>query len=142
VGNEADVVARYRAGDSTNAIAREYGVTPSIVGRMLRKEGVEMRPRGPYRRPLADKEEQVAALYRAGFSLKEIAELASCSTIAVKGALARGGVALRPRGSHATRAVIEQRRELLDELAARSGEPGYLALPATLRVSGPGVDGA
>ena len=76
-----------------------------------------MRPRGPYRRPLKDMEAVVAELYRRGSALRDIAELAGCSVIAVKGALARAGQPLRPRGSHATAEVIDQRRRVLAELS-------------------------
>lgn len=90
-----------------------------------------MRPGGPYRRPLAGREQAVADLYRRGLSLRDIAALSGCSTVAVKWALARAGEPLRHRGSHATKAVAEARQELLAELRAVD-EPEARQLAAML----------
>jgi hypothetical protein len=112
-GHEDEIVRRYEAGESTLTIAVDFGVTDAPVRRVLHERGVTRRPRGPYRRPLAGSEEVVAVLYRDGLSLRDIATLMACSVIAVKGALVRRRVPLRPPGSHATRKMIEARREML-----------------------------
>jgi hypothetical protein len=130
-GHEKEIVDRYVAGESAERIGASFYVTGPPVFRVLREAGVEMRPRGPYRRPLASREEDVAALYRMGFSLREIAELFGCSVIAVKGALRRLDVALRPRGAHATKDGIALRRALLEELSSED-EPAVRQLGATL----------
>lgn len=46
------VAALYRAGASTRGIAAHLGVTPTVINRVLRAEGVPMRPAGrPHRTP-------------------------------------------------------------------------------------------
>lgn len=50
-----DAVRRYEAGESTVALAKAYGVTPTAVGRVLKQRGVQLRPPGkaPCARPPA-----------------------------------------------------------------------------------------
>ena len=124
-------MARYLAGESASDIGHRFGVTHPPVRRVLREAGVQMRPRGPYRRPLAGREQAVAELYRLGLSLRDIAALSGCSVVAVKWALARAGEPLRQRGSHATKAVVALRQQLLAELEA-ADEPEARQVAAIL----------
>jgi uncharacterized protein (DUF433 family) len=49
-GREADVAAAYEAGASILELARQYGSSNRILARVLRDQGVTVRPRGRNRR--------------------------------------------------------------------------------------------
>jgi len=45
---EQSIVTRYKAGESSIRIAERLGVTPNVVLRVLRANGVKVRGRGRY----------------------------------------------------------------------------------------------
>lgn len=60
----ADMVARYKAGETAYVIAAAYNTTPSTIAARLRALGVEMKPRGR-RKLLTDAQVAEAKRYRA-----------------------------------------------------------------------------
>lgn len=60
----ADMVARYKAGESAYVIAAAYNTTPGTIAARLRALGVEMQPRGR-RKLLTDEQIAEAKQHRA-----------------------------------------------------------------------------
>jgi hypothetical protein len=57
----AQIIDRYRAGESTYAIGRSLGVSAQVVRERLIEVGVQRRPAGAHRRPLPRADECPAA---------------------------------------------------------------------------------
>jgi lambda repressor-like predicted transcriptional regulator len=89
-----DIVSRYQAGDSTPALARDYGVAKSALLQLLRNEGVPMRKQAI---TSADAK-QAARLYEGGMSITEIVEQIGYSYSTVRKSLHDSGVTMRPKG--------------------------------------------
>jgi len=89
---KADIVARYEAGETSTALAAEYGVAKSTVLNLLRSAGVAVR-----RQPLTPQQvSEAARLYDSGLSLSQVAERLSVNQETMRMALKSAGIALRP----------------------------------------------
>lgn len=89
----------YRRGDTLESIATRHGTCRSKVNYRLRTMGVEMRHVGPCMTSAAlRRATRMAAHYRDGWSLKQLAALEDLSTSVVASLLHRIGTKLRPRG--------------------------------------------
>jgi len=104
-----ELAGRYQAGASLEDLAIEYRCSPSKIRCLLFRASVAIRPPGrkpatPVRRrdggtaaaslPVED----LAARYRAGATLIELAVLCACSSTTVRALLIAAGVEMRPLG--------------------------------------------
>lgn len=87
----------YTAGATIEALAEHHGCSTESIRAVLRAEGVEARPRGP-RSPLAGREDDVAAAYRAGATIRELAERFGANARTVRKVLVDREVPMRPPG--------------------------------------------
>jgi len=86
------VAERYEAGETSIALAGEYGVAKSAILSILREGNVVVR-----RQPLTPTEvSQAAALYESGRSLSQVAAQMSLKQDTIRLALKARGVRLRP----------------------------------------------
>jgi len=69
------LVARYKAGEPSTVLAREYGIAKSTFLRLLAERGVGPRPRGL----TPGKEEEILRLRKQGMIIREIAKRVGCS---------------------------------------------------------------
>ena len=69
------LVTRYQAGETSTALAREYGIAKSTFLRLLAERGVGTRPRGL----TPGKEEEILRLRKQGMIIREIAKRVGCS---------------------------------------------------------------
>lgn len=91
----AELLARYAAGASANAVALQFGVSPASVMRLVRRNDVPVHDR----RPNAETIAKAAALYREGLSVQRVATAVGLSKSTVLRELKRAGVEMRPRRS-------------------------------------------
>jgi uncharacterized protein (DUF433 family) len=99
--SDADLVARYRAGETCKVIAEATGVSRTTIRERLRRAGIELR-RGAEARsyerldlPVAE----IAERYRAGESTYEIGRSFGVSAHAIRERLIEAGVERRPKGT-------------------------------------------
>jgi DNA invertase Pin-like site-specific DNA recombinase len=69
------LVTRYKAGETTTALARESGIAKSTFLRLLAERGVGTRPRGL----TPAKEAEILRLRKQGMIIREIARRVGCS---------------------------------------------------------------
>jgi DNA invertase Pin-like site-specific DNA recombinase len=89
------LVARYRAGETVKALAREFGLHHGTVRGVLQDAGITIRTR---RRLTTQQLEEAKRLYLAGQSTTEIGERFGCYASTIGRALLKLGVTLRPPG--------------------------------------------
>ena len=88
------IVAKYRAGMSTNQLKDEHHLGKDTISALLRANGVAMRRQGL----TAEQAREAAGLYRAGRSLKWIGQhFGGISPTTIARVLRAQGVSLRPR---------------------------------------------
>ena len=87
-------MSRYKAGDGTPALCRDFGISKGGILQLLRNEGVELRKQAI---TSADAK-QAARLYEGGVSITEIVERIGYSYSTVRKSLHQSGVAMRPKG--------------------------------------------
>ena len=97
VGQEAEVAGAYRAGATILALAERYECSAASIRAVLEDQGVDMRTRGP-RSPLAGREDEVAAAYREGATIRELAARFGANARTVSKVLADRGVGARRPG--------------------------------------------
>ncbi|MFZ1301666.1 MAG: hypothetical protein WAQ27_03805 [Candidatus Microsaccharimonas sp.] len=87
---------RYGAGETTTALAQEYGVAKSTIIGILRARNVVMR-----RQPLTTEQvSEAARLYKSGLSLSQVAERLRINQETMRTAILAAGVVLRaPTGA-------------------------------------------
>lgn len=86
------VAERYAAGETTTALAQEYGVAKSTIIGILRDMSVVMR-----RQPLtAEQVSEAARLYESGLSLSQVAEQLKVNQETMRVAIISAGVMIRP----------------------------------------------
>ncbi len=86
------VAGRYAAGETTTALAQEYGVAKSTIIGILRDGNVVMR-----RQPLTREQvSEAARLYESGLSLSKVAERLKVNQETMRVAILKNGVILRP----------------------------------------------
>ncbi|WP_082013805.1 helix-turn-helix domain-containing protein [Microbacterium hominis] len=87
----AAVVTRYRNGETSTALAEEYGVAKSTILRILRDKNVMVR-----RQPLTPEQVSEAAhFYEDGLSLSQVATQLGVNQETMRVAIIKAGVALR-----------------------------------------------
>lgn len=69
------LVARYKAGETSTALACESGIAQSTFLRLLAERGIGTRPRGL----TPGKEEEILRLCKQGMIIREIAKCVGCS---------------------------------------------------------------
>lgn len=85
------VAERYAAGETTTALAQEYGVAKSTIIGILRDRNMVMR-----RQPLtAEQVSEAAGLYESGLSLSQVAGQLMINQETMRLALVKSGVAVR-----------------------------------------------
>lgn len=85
------MVARYSAGDTTTALAKDYDVAKSTIIGILRANNVVVR-----RQPMtADQVSEAARLYESGLSLSQVAEALGVNQETLRVAVIKAGVVLR-----------------------------------------------
>ena len=105
----AQLIAEYRAGDSTRTIGKRYGISHATVAYRLRRLGV-LRKRGPVlklraapqkrrRKPPQALIDQIVAGYQAGATLRGLGERYHYSHTSIKDILEAAGVPRRHRWS-------------------------------------------
>jgi DNA invertase Pin-like site-specific DNA recombinase len=89
-----ELVERYLAGESSNALAKEFGVDRHTAARIIRSAGVEVRYR-------VDVDvERARKLYESGFSLAKVGEELGVSTRTVLNRFRRRGIPTREVGTN------------------------------------------
>jgi len=96
-----DLVRRFQAGESCDAIAAATGLTLSAVCWRLGRAGAEIGPprAGRGRRPIELPDTQIIERYRAGETAFAIARLFGVSANTIRGRLIRAGIEPRGRGT-------------------------------------------
>ncbi|WP_368844084.1 helix-turn-helix domain-containing protein [Kocuria sp. CPCC 204721] len=69
------IVARYEAGETTTALAREYAISHSSILRLFSQRGVRTRTRGL----TPEKERAVLRLRAQGLNIRDVAKRVGCS---------------------------------------------------------------
>ena len=87
----ASVVARYSAGETSTALAKEHGVAKSTILGILREANVVVR-----RQPMTtDQVSEAAQLYESGLSLSQVATQLNVNQETMRVAILKAGVVLR-----------------------------------------------
>jgi hypothetical protein len=90
----SEVVSRYLAGESSNALAAEFGIDRRTATRIIRAAGVEVRYRVEADVELARR------LYESGCSLVEVGAQLGMSARTVLNLFRRAGIPTRPVGTN------------------------------------------
>lgn len=98
--NAAEVERLWREGMSVPKIARAVSTRNDTISRVLRDRGIEARFGGQNRRFNDSQIEMLAAEYRAGASLTELARRHGGSPALIRNAFRRNGVQTRNKGNH------------------------------------------
>jgi len=69
------IVARYKAGETTTALAREYAISHSSILRLFSQRGVQTRARGL----TPEKEREALRLRSEGLIIRDVAKQVGCS---------------------------------------------------------------
>jgi hypothetical protein len=89
----ADIVYRYKAGETTQQVGSIYGISKTRVATILREQGITIR-----RQSLNDEQiREASALYATGKSLAWLGARFGVSHTTIAAALKQQGVQLRPR---------------------------------------------
>ncbi|ALJ22355.1 hypothetical protein [Microbacterium sp. No. 7] len=90
--DRATVAARYGAGETSTALAAEYGVAKSTILGILREKRTVVR-----RQPLAAEQViEAVRLYASGLSLSQVADQLDVNQETMRMAVLKAGVVLRP----------------------------------------------
>lgn len=109
----AELVARYKAGEHTPALSREYGISKTGLLELLRTEGVPLR-----RQAITPEDaEKAVRLYESGLTIKQVVEQVGYSYGTIRRVLHENGVAMRATGIG--------KRTALEEKAQRELSDGY-----------------
>jgi AraC-like DNA-binding protein len=107
--DRAALADAYEQGASLQACGRKFGISPPSVARLLREQGVTIRP--PYSYRARADPAALAAAYAAGHTLAECGQQHGISAPTVARILRENGVTIRPaRRTTGTRAVLAHRR--------------------------------
>jgi DNA-directed RNA polymerase specialized sigma24 family protein len=88
-----ELIAGYRSGAKLRELGEQFSIHPETAGRILRRSGIEMRPKGLS----PEQEAEAGRLYVSGLSLKRIGEEPSVDGETVRKTLIRYGTRLRDR---------------------------------------------
>lgn len=87
------IVRRYKSGEYTTDLSREYGISKSGLLKLLRSEGVSLRMQ-----PITPKDEHRAVkIYEGGMTINQMAERVGYSYGTIRRVLHENGVAVRSR---------------------------------------------
>lgn len=90
--DRTEVLTRYEAGETSTALAADYGVAKSTILGILRSNNVVVR-----RQPLTSQQvSEAARLYESGLSLSQVAGQLSVNQETMRVAMLDVGVLLRP----------------------------------------------
>jgi len=90
----ADVLRRYAAGETAQALAAEYGVARNAILNLLRANSVVVR-----RQPPSDEQKlRFVDAYESGSTISDVAKRTGFSFGSVQKALHASGTPMRPRG--------------------------------------------
>jgi transposase len=115
-GKEAAIIERYKAGESCRAISHDYDCSDMAIRYLLKRNGVELRTSGDTQRGQArrgrralteEQAQQCAELYKAGDSMRTIADDFGISENGVRVTLQRLGVPSRPARRPAAQTTTE-----------------------------------
>jgi DNA invertase Pin-like site-specific DNA recombinase len=90
----SELVRRYAAGESANALAREFGIHRRTAARIIRAAGADVRYR------VEIDAETARELYESGYSLVRVGERLGASPGTVLKVLRRAGVLTREVGTN------------------------------------------
>jgi uncharacterized protein (DUF433 family) len=116
VGRETEVAEAYRSGASVSQLAATYGVSAATICRALDRAGEPRRRAGRSDAGVIGREQEIAAAYRAGATIQQLADEYGCSVKPIRDALDRAGVQRRPSGQ--ARLAVGLERQILEEYRA------------------------
>lgn len=97
--SDAVIIARYLAGETTDAIGLAANCPTDTVLYLVRRAGHKPRPRGPRStKTLLITDDEICKLYRDGLSGPVIADRAGTTAATIYGLLRKNGVQLRAPG--------------------------------------------
>lgn len=88
-----DIAARYQAGETTQQIGTQFGISKTRVAIVLREQGVSIRRQGL----TVEQVREAIELYGSGRSLSWIGTTFGVSHTTVRAELRKQGIELRPR---------------------------------------------
>jgi hypothetical protein len=97
------IKARYLAGETTYQISQTYEVSPDWIANLLRRSGVQLRPRGVPLKMTPEVHAKMLELYRSGNTMEEIEIALGISRSLTCRALKSAGVMARPAAQRDTR---------------------------------------
>jgi len=86
-----ELVAAYEAGNTMQAVAKQFGITAQTVSNLLKRQGVAIRTRGLSE----DDVDKAVHLYAQGLSLSRVAERVNSTAETVRKQLRKRGVQIR-----------------------------------------------
>jgi hypothetical protein len=89
----ADIVARYKAGETTRQIGTRYGISKTRVATLLREQGITIRRQGLNEEQISE----AVGLYAAGRSLAWLGARYGVSHTTIAAVLRQRDIQLRPR---------------------------------------------
>lgn len=99
------IKARYLSGETTYQIGQSYAVSPDWISNLLRRSGVQLRPRGVPRKMTPEVHAKMLELYQSGHTMEEIEITLGVSRALVCRALKAAGVIARPAAQRDIRVV-------------------------------------
>jgi DNA-binding CsgD family transcriptional regulator len=95
---EAEVCARYKAGENSVQLGAAFGIAPTTVTKTLKRNGVELRRMSESRTGLSLRaESEISRRYSAGENTPELSAAFGISRTAVRNILLRNNIQLRSR---------------------------------------------
>jgi DNA-directed RNA polymerase specialized sigma24 family protein len=93
---EAEVCARYQAGESTGQLSKAFGVAPSTIWITLKRNGITTRSNKEAQGGLTDgQESEVCARYQAGQNIPQLSKAFGVAPSTISNILKRNGVTTR-----------------------------------------------
>lgn len=136
---EAEVTARYQAGEDSVQLGKAYGVNSGTILLTLRRQGVRPRSRGEAHAALAPEQRAAAVtLYSQGVSAPKIGEELGVSSATVYKALKQQGACIRPPAETRTGLTAADAAEICRRYT--EGET-QVTLAEVFGISTPGVGG-
>lgn len=90
-----ELVIRYKAGESSLSLGRAYGLAANTVIRILREQGVEIRPRAEQVKLPDEQLDRAIQRYKFGCSIRQIADELGIVHSTLKRILTEAGVEFR-----------------------------------------------
>jgi HNH endonuclease len=123
VERESEVVERYQAGESSRQLGGVFGCCDQSVRRVLKKNGIQLRPPGCSSSFGPDRLNQMLRKYREGSTTTELAALFGCSRKYLHKFLRAEGISTRkakiPQSKRGALVALYEKGASLNELADR-----------------------